>query len=169
MLGLSIVTFPFKEAYLDGLERLRSDESAYIMLTTDRYDDPPEAYVKTVGAVLSTRRFVLRYLSLPKPAFMAKKLFSDEADPKTGRYFYLTYKDYPYYNKPTFWNRWGPEALFWRLLGGTVPGDKKWYPQGYLFEELGPKKVENQGKDKTDQWEERLRVQRTPGCPFTRR
>lgn len=99
---------------------------------------------------------------------MRTGLFSKNPDPKTGRYFYKTYKDYPYYNKPTFWNRWGPMALVWRAIGGTVPGDKKWHPQGYVFEEVGPNKLAGKGKDKTDEWEQRLKVQRTPGCPFRR-
>lgn len=132
----------------------------------NRYDDPPAPYTNTVQTLVSIRRFFLRHLALPKPSFMIKELLSEAPDPKTGRYFYKTYASHPYYNKPTFWSRWGPTALIWRAMGGLVPGDAKWHPQGYVFEEVGPAKLAGKGKDKTDEWERRLKAQRTAGCPF---
>ena len=63
-----------------------------MVLTTGRYDDPPESYVKTVETLVEIRRFILRYLTLPKIAYFKKELFSEKPDPKTGRYFYKTYK-----------------------------------------------------------------------------
>lgn len=132
------------------------------------YADPPESYVSTISTIFSIRRFVLRYLVLPRPEFMRARILT-EPDKKTGRLRYTHYKDRPYYVQPTFWNRWGPEALMWRLMGGVVPGGKdgeKYMPQGYLFEEIGPRRVVGRGKETTDKFEENIRMVRKGGCPF---
>jgi len=96
--------------------------------------------------------------------------FHETPDPATGRYHYDFYKAHPYYTKPGFWNRWGPEAWLVWAAGGDVPGSKGqlYCPQGYKFEEVGPKKMVGKGKERTDEWEAKLAVERTGGCPFRR-
>ncbi|KAI9806655.1 MAG: hypothetical protein M1825_006112 [Sarcosagium campestre] len=50
-----------------------------------------------------------------------------------------TYRTTPYYVKPNFWNRWGPEAIIFRLRGIAVP-DQKWLGDGVQFEDIGPRR-----------------------------
>lgn len=71
-------------------------------------------------------------------------------------------------DKPGFLNRWGPEALFVWLAGGDVPGEKGglYIPEGYKFDEVGPKIMKNRGLDETKAWEEKLMAERPAGCPF---
>ena len=71
-------------------------------------------------------------------------------------------------DKPGFLNRWGPEGLFVRLAGGDVPGSKGdlYLPEGYKFEEVGPKSMKNRGLDETKANEEKLMAERPAGCPF---
>lgn len=99
---------------------------------------------------------------------MRMRQISDSADPKTGRYFMTAYQAHPYYNKPGFLNRWGPEAWFVWFSGGDVPGSKgdKYIPQGYRFEEVGPKGMRNKGMDDWNSWEKKVKSDRPTGCPF---
>lgn len=78
------------------------------------------------------------------------------------------YLAHPYYNKPGLLNRWGPEALFTRYMGGSVPGSKgsEYIPEGYRFEEVGPRIMRNKGAEETKAWEEKLKAERPAGCPF---
>lgn len=132
------------------------------------YPTPPRIYFNIATAIFETRRFFLRYLSLPRPGFMRMRQISDSADPKTGRYFMTTYQAHPYYNKPGFLNRWGPEAWFVWANGGDVPGSKgeMYIPQGYKFEEVGPKGMKNKGLEDIKIGEEKLKTVRPAGCPF---
>lgn len=45
--------------------------------------------------------------------------------------------------------------MIWRATGGEVPPGARYYRQGYVYEELGPRKVVGKGKDKTDAWEKK--------------
>lgn len=60
-----------------------------------RYPTPPKPYFAIASALFGVRRFVLRYLSLPRPSFMRVRELSDKPDPKTGRYhpsaYYTSY------------------------------------------------------------------------------
>jgi hypothetical protein len=100
---------------------------------------------------------------------MAVSDFSKTAD-ESGRYHYNYYKVDPYYNEVTFWSRWGPIAWMTRAFGGAVPGDNgdAYCPQGYKFEDIGPKRTIGKGKDVTDAIEAKLREERPAGCPFRR-
>ncbi len=70
-------------------------------------------------AALLIRRLFMRYLALPR---LTSIVYISEPDPKTGRIQHYEYLLEPYYQSPTFWNRWGPIALLTRLLGDTSPG-----------------------------------------------
>jgi hypothetical protein len=172
-----------------------------------RYPTPPKPYLAIASALFGIRRFVLRYLSLPRPSFMRVRELGDKPDPKTGRYqtsaYYTSYIFFrialnavlqlcdmihynepyrfsgntnsmtakyfahPYYNKPSFLNRWGPEAWFVWASGGDVPGSKGdlYIPQGYVFEEVGPEYMKNKGLEEMKAGEEKLRAERPAGCP----
>ncbi|KAK9327259.1 hypothetical protein V1520DRAFT_299690 [Lipomyces starkeyi] len=132
------------------------------------YPTPSTGYFYLASAIFESRRFLLRYLSLPRPSFMRVREVSDDPDPKTGRYHSKSYLSHPYYNKPGLLNRWGPEGWLVWALGGDVPGSRgdRYIPQGYLFEEVGPNIMKNKGLEETRAWEEKLRVERPVGCPF---
>ncbi|CZT05072.1 uncharacterized protein RAG0_11314 [Rhynchosporium agropyri] len=132
------------------------------------YPTPSQAYYRMAGAIFGLRRFMLRYVALPRPGFMKVRELSDEPDQKTGRLHTNRYVAHPFYNKPGFFNRWGPEGWFVRLAGGDVPGSKGdlYLPDGYKFEEVGPKSMKNQGLNQTKAWEEKLMAERPAGCPF---
>lgn len=53
-------------------------------------------------------------------------------------------------------------------MGGDVPGSKGnfYIPEGYKFEEVGPKSMKNRGLDEVKAWEEKLMSERPAGCPF---
>ncbi|CAL3963617.1 unnamed protein product [Diplocarpon coronariae] len=129
---------------------------------------PPATYFQFVNAVFGMRRFFLRYLALPRPEFMRVRELSDTPDPKTGRYHTNRYQAHPFYNKPTFLSRWGPEGWFVWASGGDVPGSKGdlYIPEGYKFEEVGPKGMKNRGTEEMKTWEEKLEAERPAGCPF---
>jgi len=132
------------------------------------YADPPQIYYPLVEALIAVRKCVLRYLSLPRPSFMRVREVGDAPDPKTGRYFHKNYQAHPFYNKPGFLNRWGPEAWLVWASGKDIPGTKGdlYMPGGFLFEEVGPRGVKGKGLDAMKANEDKLRVERPTGCPF---
>lgn len=125
------------------------------------------AYAATYAA-LSLRRFFLRYLTLPR-IFPAKEFTGK--DPKSGRYNHINYLVHPFYVKPGFINRWGPTAWMTWTLGGIVPGGKdgkKYYPEGYSMEEVGPDRKRGQGKQEMGDFEQAIKSARPYGCPFSK-
>lgn len=135
------------------------------------YDDPPALYPKLINAILSLRKYVLRYLALPRPELFRARQVRDTPDAQ-GRRTLRLYDNFPYYVKPTLMNRWGPAAWVSWLTGRPLPGDEGFMPEGFLTEKVGPKMFEDNGKQRGD-WEreaeqtkERLRRERTGGCPF---
>ncbi|KAK4444002.1 hypothetical protein QBC34DRAFT_415993 [Podospora aff. communis PSN243] len=136
-------------------------------------EDPPQYYFTFLGGFLNIRRFMLRYLALPRPGWMRMRFTTDDQnpDPETGKYHALHWNDYPWYVKPTFWNRWGPGAILTRLTGGVVPGDPQYIPGGYLASELGPEKMRGKGdaemeKNRAELRERTRRRIATGGCPM---
>lgn len=119
-----------------------------------------------VHTSLWLRRFVLRYFALPRTS---EFLRLEQPDPKTGR-MSLTkpHGNYPFYLKPTIWNRWGPKALLIRAYGGFVPGDdpKQYLSQGYTFEELGPASQMGKGVEEMKVDIKRMTEEGRSGCPF---
>jgi hypothetical protein len=99
---------------------------------------------------------------------MYVRQISDKPDPKTGRFFMSTYQAHPFYNKPGFLNRWGPEAWFVWASGGDVPGSKgdEYIPQGYRFEDVGPKGMKGKGLEDMKAGMESVKSDRPAGCPF---
>ena len=136
-------------------------------LTSPSYPEPSIIAAWTAYTALIVRRFVVRYLCLPRLAYVD---FFSAPDPKTGRVQHLDYLVQPYYMAGTFWNRWGPEALLTRMLGGHVPGSgfggEELMPGGFLFEDIGPVATMGRGKAEMAEWERRLRGERMSGCPF---
>lgn len=118
----------------------------------------------TYGSLI-LRRFILRYFCLPRLRPII--FFSKEADPITGRVKHFDYLLEPFYHPPTFWSRWGPMALVFRLLGGTVPGSPDFMPEGFIPTDLGPKNRMGKGAEEMEIDMARMRETRPSGCPFS--
>jgi hypothetical protein len=71
----------------------------------------------------------------------------------------------PWYIKATFASRWGPLALWRRLIGKGVPGSE-YDAQGYRIEEMGPTAFKDSGKAEQLKNEGKLRSMDRKGCPF---
>ncbi|KAL8907256.1 MAG: hypothetical protein Q9207_001497 [Kuettlingeria erythrocarpa] len=114
------------------------------------------------------RKFLLRYLSPPRPGFLRKVELENAS--QDGRVALRVWEGAPYYVRPTLWRRWGPEALASRLLGLPLPGDEgdKYYPHGYTIPEVGPKIVAGKGAENAQETVAGLQKTRTGGCPFVR-
>ncbi|EPE02729.1 dephospho- kinase [Ophiostoma piceae UAMH 11346] len=141
------------------------------------------AYAVTYTSLI-VRRFVMRFLMLPR--FQPFRAIDKAPNPETGRLRMHLYLAHPWYMKPTWWNRWGPEALVVRLLGGHVPGDTRPPPEtktgarrdklkedeignrfmedGFLIGDVGPINRMGQGLDEVAKEIERLRGARATGC-----
>lgn len=66
----------------------------------------------------------------------------------------------PYYVRATWWNTWGPVALYRRALGLPIPG-KEYISQGYKLEEIG---FSGKGGDKVLEIVDQAK---RGGCPFS--
>ncbi|KAH8197741.1 hypothetical protein TruAng_008075 [Truncatella angustata] len=120
-----------------------------------------------VYASLALRRFALRHLCLPR--FVPLKRHNEVTDSVDAPlHIKWPYGNYPFYIKPTTWNRWGPGAWAVWLYGGKVPGDEpvEHMAQGYKFEDLGPRNRMGHGTDEMQSDFERLRTKGMGGCPF---
>ncbi|KAI1088650.1 hypothetical protein F5B19DRAFT_413547 [Rostrohypoxylon terebratum] len=128
--------------------------------------EPCISAVAVTHTLLTIRRFVVRYLTLPR-FFEVKRL--GPQDPKTGRMTQvIAYGNFPFYIKPTLWNRWGPGAWAVWAYGGKVPGDdpEQYMPQGYLFSDIGPRNRIGTGINEAEADAERIRASGWSGCPF---
>lgn len=87
-----------------------------------------------------------------------------------GRYSIRIWDGAPYYVRPTFQRRWGPEGWASRLLGLPLPGDEgeRYQPRGYRIPEVGPDRMLGKGEQTAKETVAALRSTRTGGCPFIR-
>ncbi|CAG8427246.1 unnamed protein product [Penicillium salamii] len=137
-------------------------------LRKSMYYEPPSALSSALfSSLLTARRLAIRYLSLPRPYSQRYVSFTEKPD-KDGRFFFTQWDAAPYYVKATFWNRYGPTAWLTWALGRPVPGDEgdKYYPNGYVIPNLGPKSFEGKGGKQLDETLEELKGYRTGKCPF---
>ncbi|KAM5458159.1 hypothetical protein MaudCBS49596_000071 [Microsporum audouinii] len=131
------------------------------------YDRPEWMYRFIFSNILALRQFVARHLLLPRP-YWRRAVRHVEGSHASAPFHALAWDNVPYYVKPTLWNRWGPEALFTRLLGKPVPGDDgdKYSPDGFNPPDVGPLRFSGKGKEYHDQMKKRLQAERTGQCPF---
>ncbi|KAI1424919.1 hypothetical protein F5Y12DRAFT_749779 [Xylaria sp. FL1777] len=128
--------------------------------------EPGIVAAATVYSLLLLRRLFIRYLALPRYFEVSRH---GDPDAKTGRiHMRIPYGKFPFYVKPTLWNRWGPTAWAIWLYGGKVPGDnpEEYMPQGFLWADMGPKNRMGTGTKEMEVGAQRLRATRTGGCPF---
>lgn len=132
-----------------------------------RYPRPPPIYSRVLNVGLALRKYFLKYIALPRPSFMRYRLIDDRED-GNGRRAFQRYDSYPFYVRPTLWNRWGPSSWPSRLLGLPLPGDSGdvYYPKGYSIPEVGPNTFVGKGSVAASKTKARLAKERTGGCPF---
>ena len=85
-----------------------------------------------------------------------------------GRYHYLKYDAAPFYVKPTLWERIKPTAWLTWAMGLPLPGDQgdRFIPQGYKFEEVGPRAMKSKGAEYAKAQVKEMQQSRTGACPF---
>ena len=103
-----------------------------------KYPDPPKTVQTMIDSLLAFRAILIRHAFLPRPHFMRHVTITTEPD-VNGRYFLTEYDAMPYYVKPTFFNRWGLGAMLRKMQGIPVPGDAKFFPEGYHTVDVGPR------------------------------
>ncbi|POR38739.1 Uncharacterized protein TPAR_01053 [Tolypocladium paradoxum] len=132
------------------------------------FQEPGVAISALTYVLLLSRQIFIRYLALPR---LSPMRYVADPDPKTGRMHHTHYLKEPWYTPATMWARWGPVAWVTRAAGGMIPGDggAEMKPEGFLFEDLGPRCQMGQGYEETAQMEEQVRLvtTRTGTCPFS--
>ncbi|ORY66991.1 uncharacterized protein BCR38DRAFT_425464 [Pseudomassariella vexata] len=115
---------------------------------------------------LAIRRFFLRHLSLPRLIPVTRHASSPNPDGRLQTEY--SYGNFPYYVKPTFWKRWGPEGWAIWIAGGKLPGDEPehYLSQGFNFWDLGPKNRMGRGKEEMGTDCKRMKAKGMGGCPF---
>lgn len=123
-------------------------------------------YMTAFKTILLARKYLLRYLALPRLELMRMDYLPVESN--SGRYNMQEWVGHPWYIKPTFKRRWGPGALMTRFLGGKVPGDggNRYLPQGFLVSEIGPDYFRGEGVQATTRTKAELEEMKRGGCPF---
>ncbi|XP_044720154.1 Dephospho-CoA kinase [Hirsutella rhossiliensis] len=129
--------------------------------------EPGTATVAFTYTFLLARKLCMRFLALPRS--IATDYIS-EPDIKTGRMHHYHYLKEPWYLPATIWNRWGPLAWLVWATGGMIPGDggPAMKPEGFLFEDLGPKGKMGKGIEATAHLAEVAQGKLSKGCPFSR-
>lgn len=87
----------------------------------------------------------------------------------TGRIKHYHYLKDPWYTPATFWARWGPEGLFRRACGLKVAGDggAAMLPDGFLFEDVGPRDKMGKGVEETARLARAAQTKvSASACPF---
>lgn len=88
--------------------------------------------------MLRGHAIVHRYLVLPRRRPYVRTTYEKN---ELGLYNFsaTTYSTSPFYVKNTFWNCWGPGALFNRARGFAVPGPK-YFSDGVAWESMGARR-----------------------------
>ncbi|SPO06382.1 uncharacterized protein DNG_09071 [Cephalotrichum gorgonifer] len=136
--------------------------------TAMKFPEPNRLHRALAATIFAARRLFVGWLSLPRPSWLAVKRLDEEKDPITGKYWTYVSFSHPWYIKPTFANRWGPEAMMLRLLGGVIPSkDAEYCPDGYDITEIGPEKMKGKGHDEMDEIRSQMKQRRgLVGCPM---
>ena len=133
------------------------------------YEKPPLWLTLITHLILDARKYVLRYLWLPRPSFFPRSV-SIERPSKHGTFFMTKQDTAPWYIKPTIWNRYGPLSWITRLMGLPLPGDEggKYFPTGYKILDVGPERLRSKGIESMQNDKERVMKGMGGGCPFAR-
>ena len=91
------------------------------------------------------------------PRYTPLKILQVHEDGSASVVYWMTE---PWYVPATFWNRWGPAALYSRAHGLPIPG-KRWAQEGYKLESVG---YDGRGTKKVVEVMERAKE---GGCPYS--
>ncbi|KAK9802332.1 putative ER-bound oxygenase mpaB/mpaB'/Rubber oxygenase catalytic domain-containing protein [Seiridium cardinale] len=129
--------------------------------------EPGTGAAATVYTSLLLRKLALRHLALPRFTPLRRHNESTDSVDEPLQLSW-SYGNYPFYVRPTLWNRWGPGAWAIWLYGGKVPGDqpREYMSRGYKFEDLGPVNCTGKGGDEMKADVERMKTKGMGGCPF---
>ncbi|KAI5928172.1 hypothetical protein F4810DRAFT_647277 [Camillea tinctor] len=167
---IDILLFNTPFAWRDFVLRLMSTLLDTRLRAATRIPSPSPIHNLTMSALLTLRRWAVRYLHLPRPGYLRSRFFEEDADPITGKHHAAQYTAHPWYVRPTLWSRWGFEAWRTRLWGGVLPGDDgdKYRPDGYRIAEVGPEAQRGKGGAEMEKMRARLRERRVAqgGCPL---
>ncbi|QPH16155.1 hypothetical protein C2857_000727 [Epichloe festucae Fl1] len=132
------------------------------------FPEPSTALSALTLTLLWLRQILMRFFMLPR---LTNRRYVTDPDPRTGRMFSTHYVKEPWYNRPTPWKRWGPAAWAVWAFGGMLPGDggAEMRPEGFLFEDIGPKSKMGLGVEETRNIQEMVHATAMSSgrCPFT--
>lgn len=146
-----------------------NNSAGYTDAAWNRFQESGIIATTVVRTITTTRKFILRYMSLPRPESKAVRVLNETPDPSTGLYTINLWIAHPWYIKPTFKNRWGLKALFSRLFGdGAVPSPNGFFREsGYDLRIIGPATQENRGQEDMEAILAGLKeANYASGCPF---
>ncbi|KAL2052501.1 hypothetical protein ABVK25_007061 [Lepraria finkii] len=137
--------------------------------TAMMYEKPPQFYFSLISLIFTIRKYILRYLCLPRPYIFRYRFLTDQPS-KENTYFTKRFEAIPWYVKPTLRNRFGPSAWIFCMSGLPLRGDEgeKYWPRGYKIEQIGPDIMSGKGGEYWRESKERLTRERGRGCPFGR-
>ncbi|KID79537.1 67 kDa myosin-cross-reactive antigen family protein, partial [Metarhizium brunneum ARSEF 3297] len=152
----------YEEQYMRPMDEVAQLGSVLMDLLF--FPEPGVAVCALTYTLLLLRKLFLRYLSLPR---FCRVVFVTEPDPTSKRMKHLHYLKEPWYTPATFWWRWGPTAWARWAAGGMVPGDnEEMKPEGFLWEDIGPRSTMGKGSEETAKLEEVVQQRATGKCPF---
>jgi hypothetical protein len=117
--------------------------------------EPNRFITSAVFFALRARSLFVEHCMLPR--YTLPKVFQPNKDGTTSVVYWMMQ---PWYAPSTFWNLWGPVALYARVFGLPTPG-KDWAQEGYKLESLG---YGGRGADKILEVMERAKE---GGCPYS--
>jgi len=117
--------------------------------------EPNRFITSAVLFALRGRSLFVKHCMLPR--YNLPKVFQPNKDGSTSVIYWMMQ---PWYAPATFWNRWGPVALYSRVFDLPTPG-KDWAQGGYRLESVG---YGGRGADKVLEVMERAKE---GGCPYS--
>jgi hypothetical protein len=117
--------------------------------------EPNRFIASAVFSALRARSLFVEHCMLPR--YSLPNVFQTNQDGTTSVVHWMMQ---PWYAPATFWNRWGPVALYARVFGLPIPG-KGWTQEGYRLESVG---YGGRGADKVLEVMEKAKE---GGCPYS--
>ncbi|KAL4952185.1 hypothetical protein BDW69DRAFT_200898 [Aspergillus filifer] len=132
-------------------------------------ESPSPLLSMALSLIRTSRKLLLRYFALPRPASFAVKPVHTTPNPKTGLYNFYRKGLQPWYIWPSIWYRWGPGAFLVRMFGGKVPGDRgdRYLPQGYDLMTIGPEPQKGKGLEEMGRDIDVIKARGVATCPFS--
>lgn len=130
--------------------------------------ETPGTFVSALLFIIrTTRKMLLRYLTLPRPEFFAYQPVESTPNAK-GLYNFSHGGFQPWYVQPGLWSIWNPGAVLLRMFGARKPGSKgdRYKPTGYDLKTIGPPPQEGKGFEEMRATVEFMKGRRVGEYPF---